>query len=89
MATKKAIKIDVLAHELVPNHTILTKQEVEQLLKDYSIRLVNLPRIYEDDPATKALGAKEGDVLKIIRKSHTIVDKIKTFRFVVLRRGAK
>ena len=89
MASKKKktkTKIDVLAHSLVPHHTILTKKEVQTLLKDYSIKLVNLPRIFEDDPAAIALGAKEGDVLKIVRKSKTIVDKIDTYRFVVIRR---
>lgn len=86
MVTAKSKKLDVLAHDLVPNHTILTKAETEQLLKDYSIRLVNLPRIFEDDPCALALGAKEGSVVKIIRKSSTMVDRIDTYRFVVVRR---
>ena len=85
--TKKAKKIDVLAHRLVPSHTILTKKETTQLLKDYSIRLVNLPRIFEDDPAAEALGAKEGSVINITRVSNTIVDKIHTFRFCTVRRS--
>jgi len=80
-------KLDVLAHSLVPNHTILTKKETQQLLKDYSIRLVNLPRIFEDDPAVIALGAVEGDIIKVSRKSETMVDAIDTYRFVVIRRG--
>lgn len=83
---KKSKKLDVLAHELVPFHTILTKSETKQLLKDYAIRLVDLPRIFQDDPAAVALGAREGDVLKIVRKSDTIVDTVDTYRFVVLRR---
>ncbi len=80
-------KLDVLMHSLVPNHTILTKKETQQLLKDYAIRLVNLPRIFEDDPAVIALGAVEGDIIKISRKSATMVDIIDTYRFVVIRRG--
>lgn len=86
MVTAKSKKLDVLAHDLVPNHTILTKAQTIQLLKDFSIRLVNLPRIFEDDPASLALGAKEGDVVKIIRRSSTMVDLIDTYRFVVVRR---
>ena len=86
VTTKKTKKIDALAHVVVPFHTILTKSETTQLLKDYSIRLVNLPRIFTDDPAAVALGACEGDVLKIIRKSSTTVDKIDTYRFCVKRR---
>ena len=86
LVTAKSKKLDVLAHDLVPHHTILTKAETHKLLKDFSIRLVNLPRIYEDDPASVALGAKEGSVIKIIRKSSTMVDRIDTYRFVVVRR---
>ena len=85
--TTKTKKVDVLAHVLVPNHSILTKKKTDQLLKDYSIRLVNLPRIFEDDPAAEALGAKEGAVIKITRKSDTIVNEIETFRFVTVRRS--
>ena len=66
MARKKTKKIDVLAHELVPFQRILTREETKQLLRDYSIKLVDLPRIFEDDPACLALGGKEGDVIKIV-----------------------
>ncbi|MHA1519933.1 MAG: DNA-directed RNA polymerase subunit H [Promethearchaeota archaeon] len=83
---KKSKKLDVLAHTLVPFHTILTKKETAELLTNYAIRLVDLPRIFEDEPAATALGAKEGDVLKIVRNSATIVDTVETYRFVVLRR---
>ena len=85
--TTKTKKTDVLAHFLVPNHTILTKKETTHLLKKHSIRLVNLPRIFEDDPTAEALGAKEGSVIKITRHSDTIVEKIETYRFVVVRRA--
>jgi DNA-directed RNA polymerase subunit H (RpoH/RPB5) len=86
VTTKKTKKIDVLAHVIVPFHTLLTKNETTQLLKDYSIRLVNLPRMFTDDPCAMALGACEGDVIKIIRKSSTTVDTIDTYRFCVKRR---
>ena len=85
--TTKTKKVDVLAHVLVPNHTILTKKATTRLLKEYSIRLVSLPRIFEDDPVAEALGAKEGSVIKITRESDTIVDKVETFRFVTVRRS--
>jgi DNA-directed RNA polymerase subunit H len=86
MPTTKSKKLDVLAHNLVPKHSILSKDEVQQLMKEFSIRLVNLPRIFEDDPAVIALGGRERDVIKITRKSTTTVEKIDTYRFVVLRR---
>jgi DNA-directed RNA polymerase subunit H len=86
VAGKEKKRLDVLAHEVVPRHSILTKKETEEVLHKYSIRLVNLPRIYHDDPAVIALGARENDVIEITRKSKTIVDKIQTYRFVVRRR---
>jgi DNA-directed RNA polymerase subunit H len=86
LARKKSKKYDVLAHELVPNHSILTREETKEVLKKYAIRLVDLPRIFEDDPACIAVGGKEGDVVKITRKSDTMVDEIDTYRFVVIRR---
>jgi DNA-directed RNA polymerase subunit H len=85
--SKERKRLDVLSHQFVPKHTILSKQDTEKLLKKFSIRLVNLPRIFEDDPAAIALGAVEGDVIEITRKSKTIVDHINTYRFVVKRRS--
>jgi DNA-directed RNA polymerase subunit H len=88
MSMKERKRLDALAHKLVPNHSILTKQETDALLKEYSIKLVNLPRLFTDDPIAIALGAVvEGDVVKITRKSLTIVDTVKTYRFVVKRRN--
>lgn len=86
MGSKEKKRMDVLAHKLVPRHSILSRQETDDILKKYSIRLVNLPRIYHDDPAVIALGARENDVIEITRNSKTIVDKINTYRFVVKRR---
>jgi len=85
--SKERKKLDVLMHTLVPKHSLLTKKETEALLKQFTIRLVNLPRLFEDDPVAIALGAVEGDVVKIVRKSKTIVNSIDTYRFVVKRRN--
>lgn len=58
-------------HELVPKHVVLSEKEKEEMLKKYSITLKQLPRILTSDPVVKLLGAKIGDVIKIIRKSPT------------------
>ncbi|MHA1729246.1 MAG: DNA-directed RNA polymerase subunit H [Promethearchaeota archaeon] len=75
--------MDLLQHELVPKHEILTKEETEELLEHYSIKVVNLPRIYSDDPIVKTIGARYGDVIKITRKSETTVDFVESYRFVM------
>lgn len=64
-------KIDIEKHELVPKHIILNEQEKEEVLKGYGISLRQLPRILVSDPVIKLLNGKLGDVVKIIRKSHT------------------
>ncbi|MCD6447757.1 MAG: DNA-directed RNA polymerase subunit H [Thermoplasmata archaeon] len=63
--------MDILKHKLVPHHEILKEEEVEKLLKTYGIKKEQLPKILIDDPVAKAINAKEGDVIKIVRKSPT------------------
>ncbi|MHA1683391.1 MAG: DNA-directed RNA polymerase subunit H [Promethearchaeota archaeon] len=82
-AKKKFKKIDILRHDLVPKHIILTKEEVEELLAGLKIKLVQLPRISLDDPVVQMLGAKLNDVIKIIRPSETTVENSVYYRFVV------
>mgnify|MGYP000244581382 CR=1 FL=1 len=65
------MKIDILKHKLVPHHEILKEEEVEKLLKTYGVKKEQLPKMLIDDPVAKAINAKEGDVIKIIRKSPT------------------
>jgi len=79
--TKKR-KIDVLLHELVPKHYLLTKEESQNLLEKYQINISNLPQMFEKDPVSVAIGAKEGDIVKIVRDSHTTVKKIDYYRYI-------
>jgi len=79
--TKKK-KIDVLLHELVPKHYLLTKEETKQLLEKFRITVTDLPQMFEKDPVAIAIGAKEGDVVKIVRESETTVKSIDYYRFV-------
>ena len=79
--TKKR-KIDVLLHELVPKHYLLTKEEVQKLLDKYKITLSDLPQMFDKDPVSIAIGAKEGDIIKIVRDSHTTVMSVDYYRYV-------
>lgn len=78
------MKLDILKHVLVPQHEILREEEVKKLIKTYNISKENLPRILVDDPVVKAIGAKEGDVIKITRNSPT-AGKSVVYRLVVAR----
>ncbi|MDI9623649.1 MAG: DNA-directed RNA polymerase subunit H [Methanothermobacter sp.] len=75
------MKKDILKHQLVPEHVILSEEEAEKVLKEMKIHAEQLPKIRTDDPVVKAIGAKEGDILKIIRESPT-AGKFVTYRIV-------
>ena len=70
--TKFAIK----DHELVPEHILLSPEEGEEVLRRYGVEASQLPKIHVNDPAAKEIGAKVGDIIKIIRKSPTAKQSI-------------
>jgi len=72
---------DIFEHALVPKHEILTEEE-KQLLSQYRIQPYQLPQIKASDPSVKVIGAKPGDILRIIRKSSTAGEHI-AYRYVV------
>ncbi|NVM34954.1 MAG: DNA-directed RNA polymerase subunit H [Candidatus Lokiarchaeota archaeon] len=74
--------MDVLLHKFVPKHVLLTKEESQNLLEKYRIDVNDLPQIFEKDPVAIAIGAKEGDIVKIIRDSNTTVKSVDYFRYV-------
>ena len=73
---------NIFEHELVPKHEILTSKEREQLLTQYKVQPYQLPQIKASDPAVKIIGAKPGDILRVIRKSSTAGEHI-AYRYVV------
>ncbi|MCW3980768.1 MAG: DNA-directed RNA polymerase subunit H [Candidatus Bathyarchaeota archaeon] len=69
-------------HVLVPKHEILSSKEREELLAKYRVEPYQLPRIKISDPAVIAIGAKAGDVVKVVRNSPTAGEYL-AFRYVV------
>jgi DNA-directed RNA polymerase subunit H len=61
-------KIDILKHVLVPKHQVLSEKEKLQVLEEYNISPIQLPVIKSKDPIVKAINAKIGDIIMIIRK---------------------
>lgn len=59
----------LLKHSLVPKHTIMTKSEVEAILEYFGLNLDQFPKIKSSDPIVKEIGARKGDVIRIIRQS--------------------
>jgi DNA-directed RNA polymerase subunit H len=73
---------DLFEHRLVPKHEILTEDETAGLLAQYRVQPYQLPQIKSSDPAVKAIGARPGDVLRVIRKSSTAGEHT-AYRYVV------
>jgi len=84
-AKKKAEKTDrneVTRHELVPKHILLEEEEAKEVLKRYRIQPYQLPYIKISDPQARALKAKAGDIIKIIRTSPTAGQAV-AYRYVI------
>jgi len=77
-------KLNVLDHVMVPDHKIMSEEEVSALLSHYNITTEQLPKIFHDDPAVKIIGAKVEDVIRIIRMSHT-AGRAEAYRLVIKR----
>jgi DNA-directed RNA polymerase subunit H len=73
---------EIFDHNLVPKHEILDEKEKAEVLTQYKIQPYQMPQIKANDPAVKAIGAKPGDMLRIIRKSATAGEHI-AYRYVV------
>ena len=73
---------NIMRHELVPEHTIISEEEKKQIFKKYNITPDQLPQIMNTDPVSNSIGAKPGQIIKIIRKSHTAGEAV-IYRLVV------
>lgn len=80
MKKKKQLKID--KHFLIPVHKKLNVTERKKILERYNITFKELPNILTTDQAISSLNVKEGDVVKIIRKSPT-AGKVVFYRGVI------
>ncbi len=69
-------KFDITQHHLVPKHIKLGDKEKAELFAKYHVSETGLPRIRLKDPAIAGLKAKEGDIIKILRKNQNIGEVI-------------
>ena len=73
----------ILEHRLVPKHIVLSEDEKKEVIEKYAGGdPYKLPYILSTDPVVQIIGAKPGDVIKIIRKSSTAGEYI-YYRLVV------
>lgn len=68
------LQFNILDHEYVPKHVILTDIEVDEMKKRYNIsNNTELPEISRYDPVAQAIGMRPGQICKIIRPSKTAI----------------
>jgi DNA-directed RNA polymerase subunit H (RpoH/RPB5) len=70
----KRLQFNILNHVLVPEHTIMNDNEVQEIMKKYNIKnKMEFPDISRFDPVARVIGLRPGDVCKIIRPSKTAI----------------
>ena len=68
------LQFNILNHQYVPPHTILSKEEMDEMMKKYNVaNKSQLPDISRYDPVALAIGMRPGDVCKIDRPSKSAV----------------
>jgi DNA-directed RNA polymerase I, II, and III subunit RPABC1 len=68
------LQFNILEHQYVPKHVILTEDERTEMFKRYNILDVkNLPDISRFDPVAQAIGMRPGEICRIERPSKTSV----------------
>ena len=79
---EKILLSKIAEHELVPHAEIVPKDEAKRILKQMNAAPWQIPWIRASDPLVRIIGAKPGDVIKIVRKSPT-AGEVVVYRIVV------
>jgi len=80
--TTEKQQLDIMAHKLVPIHSIISEKEKKELLEKYKITPDQLPKILNTDPASISIDAQPGQIVKVVRKSHTAKEAV-AYRVVI------
>ena len=75
-------QLDIMEHNLVPIHEIISENEQKEIMEKYKITPDQLPKILNTDPVSIFIGAQPGQIIKIVRKSHTAKEAV-AYRLVV------
>jgi len=81
------IGFNVLEHELVPEHYLLSEEEAGEVLSRMNLSRDQLPKIRHNDACIKILEniygpISEGRVIKVVRKSLT-AEQFVAYRLVI------
>lgn len=71
------LQFNILNHQYVPSHTILTDNEVDEMMKKYNVtEKSQLPDISRYDPVALAIGMRPGEVCRIDRPSKSAISSL-------------
>lgn len=70
------LQFNVLDHMLVPEHTVISEEEVAALRAKYKFTDEQCPVISRFDPVAQQIGIRPGQICRIVRPSKTAVQSI-------------
>jgi DNA-directed RNA polymerase subunit H len=71
------LQFNILNHNLVPDHKVISKMEVENVKKRFNIINNDMfPEISRFDPVAQAIGIRPGEVCEITRQSKTAIKSL-------------
>jgi DNA-directed RNA polymerase subunit H len=71
----KRLQFNILKHVIVPEHRVMSDNEVKDMMLKYNITNKNqLPDISRFDPVARVIGLRPGQVCHIIRPSKTAIE---------------
>ena len=70
----KRLQYNIMNHQLVPPHIVLTKEEATEVKRKYNIQDDSqLPDLSRFSPVSQVIGIRPGDICKINRPSKTAI----------------
>jgi DNA-directed RNA polymerase subunit H (RpoH/RPB5) len=71
----KRLQFNILNHVLVPEHRVMSDNEVKEIMIKYNITSkIQLPDISRFDPVARVIGLRPGQVCHIVRPSKTAIE---------------
>ena len=82
------LQINIVDHDLVPAHIVLTKEEGQSVLDAYCAKKKDMILIRTTDPVAKYYNMKPGEIVKIIRPSVITCEAV-SYRLVIKSKETK
>lgn len=78
---EEELMINLIDHEIVPKHELLSKEELKDFYKKFNVKKKNMPKLNINDPVARYYNMKKNDIVRITRPSQTS-GKVISYRLV-------